>query len=618
MNNQADYFKTSFPFRKYTNKNQFLHKNYSQNSIIENKNNPNNESLLPVNKQPKNHDIQKIFNSENFSYFSDIYNKSFNHLNKKLVEILSQNKNSQFRNSNLNNGNTTSLLHHNKSKSCNSNNANLDIKEKQKMIFNKKKLKDQYVNYLSLSKKNHLNNISYYRIIRNLKKINSNNNTKFTISKNVRNLNDFYNLNNLSRYIFDGDDLNSLLSIYNFNFINNENAINKITPKKNVNFDTVISFPKIRNNSSDEITKQTQKMFEKEKSIKSNINIKNENKAKTNKIFFPNRNTKSNKMSTAKKFKFLNFEKLKENKIIFEGFSAPGSTNNIQKINQDTYMILSSINNSKNILIFGVFDGHGKYGDIISNEVRDYFIEYFNNSCKLNDENDSEEIKIQNFYNKIIDNNYKEIFNIFNNLNTKLHEKNLQNGFYENSGTTTHIIILINETKTQNYKIISINLGDSNSILITNENKIIQLNTCHIPENEEEKIRILKNGGEISRVDWANYGPQRIWFKGEKYPGLSVTRSFGDFISESLGVNSIPEIKEYNFSYTKCKMIVMSTDGIWEFLNYENANNLLNNYYVENDIHGGVKKIIDVSKKLWQIKNPKYIDDLTTIIIFFR
>ena len=613
MNNPVNFLETSFPFRNKSNTNLFLNKNVSQNSIFDNKNSPNNKTLLFLNNQPKKHNIQKINNSENFAYFLDTYNQSFNQLSDKLTSIL-QNRNFKFRNNKINKENTTTLLHHNKSTSYNGNFVNHNLNQKRNNIIQEQKiLKNEYVNYISLSKKNHLNNISYYRIKANLKKINSNN----KISENVRNLNDFNNVNNLSRNGVEGD-LNNLLSVYKFNFINNENINNKKTPKQNINYDTIISFPKIIRNNSFKETKSSQKPFEKTKSVLSNINKKIENQIKRNKVYFSNGNTQRAKINKIKKIKIADFEKLKNNKIIFEAFSVPGSTKGISKINQDSYMVLSSINNSKNILVFGVFDGHGKYGDIISTEVRDYFIEYFNNNCKFNDENDSEEVKIQNFYNKITNNNFNEIYNIFNNLNSKLHKKNEQNNYYENSGTTTHIIIIINETKIKNYKIIAINVGDSNSILITNENKIIALNSCHVPDNEEEKIRIENNGGEIGRVDWANYGPQRIWYKGEQYPGLSVTRSFGDFISESLGVNSIPEIKEYNFYSKKCRMIVMSTDGIWEFLEYENAKDLLNRYYEENDIHGGIIKIIDTSTKLWKIKNPKYIDDLTTIIIFFK
>ena len=135
---------------------------------------------------------------------------------------------------------------------------------------------------------------------------------------------------------------------------------------------------------------------------------------------------------------------------------------------------------------------------------------------------------------------------------------------------------------------------------------------------EEEKKRIEKNGGEVSRVDWADFGPQRIWFKGRIYPGLSISRSFGDFISEPLGVFSIPDIKEYKIDYKNTKIMVIATDGIWEFLSNEKVKDILVPYYEENNILGGIKKLIETSSKIWSVKNQNYIDDLSSIVLFFN
>ena len=41
-------------------------------------------------------------------------------------------------------------------------------------------------------------------------------------------------------------------------------------------------------------------------------------------------------------------------------------------------------------------------------------------------------------------------------------------------------------------------------------------------------------------------------------------------------------------------------------------------FYNYGDIEGAAKKIIEISRKLWEIKNPKNIPDLTVIILFFK
>ena len=38
-------------------------------------------------------------------------------------------------------------------------------------------------------------------------------------------------------------------------------------------------------------------------------------------------------------------------------------------------------------------------------------------------------------------------------------------------------------------------------------------------------------------------GVPRVWLKGQNFPGLAMTRSFGDLIAAGVGVTNIPEIK---------------------------------------------------------------------------
>ena len=223
----------------------------------------------------------------------------------------------------------------------------------------------------------------------------------------------------------------------------------------------------------------------------------------------------------------------------------------------------------------------------------------------------------EEYYKKLCENNHEVIFNLFKEINKKLHDKysDEDKNICNNSGSTASLVILFRN------KIISINLGHSKSILINKDNKIIQLNRCHLPELEEEKRRIEENGGEVRREEWSKDGPKRICYKkGEtkKYSGLSVSRSFGDFDSEQIGVIAIPEIKEFDVNYNDINIMVMCTNGIWEFLTNEKVKDIILPYYEENNISGGINKLINVSNKIWSVKNPMYIDDLSAILLFFN
>ena len=294
--------------------------------------------------------------------------------------------------------------------------------------------------------------------------------------------------------------------------------------------------------------------------------------------------------------------------------SVSGTHLYMNKLNQDTYLIypdiklVDNIDNENFIQIFGVFDGHGDNGHIISKEIKEYFLQYFN---QLNLA-ESEE-----YYKKLCENNHEVIFNLFKEIDKKLHDKysDEDKNICNNSGSTASLVILFRN------KIISINLGHSKSILIYKDNKIIQLNRCHLPELEEEKRRIEENGGEVRREEWSKDGPKRICYKkGEtkKYSGLSVSRSFGDFDSEQIGVIAIPEIKEFDVNYNDINIMVMCTNGIWEFLTNEKVKDIILPYYEENNISGGINKLINVSNKIWSVKNPMYIDDLSSILLFFN
>ena len=321
-----------------------------------------------------------------------------------------------------------------------------------------------------------------------------------------------------------------------------------------------------------------------------------------------------------------------KNLVSFDALTLPGTENGKQKINQDSYLVIPNVNNSHNCKIFGVFDGHGDNGDTLSQEIRDYFIEYFtdnhtyNQESKLTNENFMEIFKkvsnddrLEKVYNLFTKNNYNELSKLYGNINDKIHNKYKENEFCLKTGSTSNIVIVINDKKKDSLnKIITINLGDSKSLLITQDNQTIDLNMCHIPEEASEKERIEKNGGEVSRVDWADYGPLRVFFKGENYPGLAMTRSFGDFEAEPLGVNSIPDIREYDMQDKKPKILVLATDGIWQFLSNEKVKNILLPYYEENNITGASQKLVSSALRMWEAKNPDFIDDITVILLFFK
>ena len=55
---------------------------------------------------------------------------------------------------------------------------------------------------------------------------------------------------------------------------------------------------------------------------------------------------------------------------------------NMDKENQDSFVVVDGFGPSRRDLLLGVFDGHGEYGDDCSQFVRDHLAEYLENAQK--------------------------------------------------------------------------------------------------------------------------------------------------------------------------------------------------------------------------------------------
>lgn len=273
----------------------------------------------------------------------------------------------------------------------------------------------------------------------------------------------------------------------------------------------------------------------------------------------------------------------------------------ITKINQDAYLDCPSLYDNKEINLFGVFDGHGANGHFISQFVVNYIKEYFKLDQTLQKAKTTKEI-----YQILIENHYEKIKSAFISAEKALlNYSNEIDGNY--SGTTCVLVFQIGN------KIICANVGDSRAIMMKERKTIIPLSTDHKPELEEEKKRILSNGGEIAKDE--EYGPFRVWAKGQNAPGIAMSRSIGDFLASSLGVIPLPEVKEFTLD-DECKYIIMASDGIWEFLSNERVEHLSRKFYKYNNADKICESLVEKATKKWE-KEDEVVDDITVISILF-
>jgi serine/threonine protein phosphatase PrpC len=272
------------------------------------------------------------------------------------------------------------------------------------------------------------------------------------------------------------------------------------------------------------------------------------------------------------------------------------------KVNQDSYLVIQDLYKLGDFNIFGVLDGHGMNGHLVSQFVVKYFNSYLKKNKKLNILENLDDV-----YAALKKNNYEIIRKAFNKAESEISKSEIDANF---SGTTCVLLFQIGE------KLLTANVGDSRAIIVKGK-EAIPLSIDQKPNDENEMKRIIKNGGEVSQYEEDGFasGPFRVWKKGQMYPGIAMSRSIGDLLASTLGVIPEPEVREEKLD-DKTKFIVICSDGVWEFLDNKAVKDLVMPFYEKNDPEGACKKLINESTKWWNDEDV-VVDDITVIVIFF-
>ena len=302
--------------------------------------------------------------------------------------------------------------------------------------------------------------------------------------------------------------------------------------------------------------------------------------------------------------------------------------------NQDSYLFIDNLLNLNDCCLLGIMDGHGTNGHFVSQYIKEQAKEFFQNKENYF-RNKNEEISLENIQNRLQSKNFSLIRKFYKKTNNELPDTKFDTHF---SGSTCNLIFKLGKT------IICSNTGDSRSIIIKeNKNKqhqnnnnnnnnnniyskrindifskyeVEELSFDHKPENKEEKDRILEKGGIVSQSENGKLddGPFRVWVKGENYPGISMSRSLGDEVAESVGVISDPDfiVKNINDNY---KYIVSGSDGLFEFMKNEDIMDIINPFFLVGDVEGACKELGKRAAEEWD-KLTEERDDITFIILF--
>lgn len=306
------------------------------------------------------------------------------------------------------------------------------------------------------------------------------------------------------------------------------------------------------------------------------------------------------------------------------GLSQAGIKNDVEKENQDSFFILNDVMGIDNYHIYGVMDGHGANGQLVSRYIKQAAEDYFNKEetyypstkkCRL-------PLNASSILNKLLIHDYVLIKNFFHKMSSELINEKFDVHY---SGSTCVIVFQVSN------KLICANAGDSRAFLVKDyyhyqEKKGSDpfsffeseyLSRDHKPECPDEKERIEKMGGVVhqnTNKEGNKEGPFRVWVNGERHPGLAMSRSIGDEIAESIGVVHNPEIIVKDITEST-KYIVLASDGVWEFLDNDQVMNIINIFFFKNDIKGACEAVMTEATSWWK-KEDVGRDDITIIISF--
>ena len=244
----------------------------------------------------------------------------------------------------------------------------------------------------------------------------------------------------------------------------------------------------------------------------------------------------------------------------------------VRNYNEDRVSIIINMAKPKNYgknywpktSFFGIYDGHG--GNQCSEFLRDSL-----HKLILNDVNYPENVELA------IRNGFKNAEKNF--LNNYALDPQDPNNILDRSGSCAVIILIVDS------KVYVANVGDSRALFSENFGaNYVEITEDHKPNNPKEKIRIIKNGGQVYQSQTVINGTEKESLNGQilfgpfrVLPGrLSVSRTIGDVEAknENFGGNPNviicdPDIFIYDLKKDKIDFFIMGCDGIYDQMSNE-------------------------------------------------
>lgn len=262
----------------------------------------------------------------------------------------------------------------------------------------------------------------------------------------------------------------------------------------------------------------------------------------------------------------------------------PGGS--VAKINQDRAVALYPFMGDKRCALLGVYDGHGRQGEGVSQFVKDTLPGLIEQHDQVASK---PAVALREMY-------------------VACDEELAASSVEASVSGTTAVTVLI---KDKTYWVA--NSGDSRAV-IGRWNAGQKGMTAHDvsfdqkPDTPSEMKRLIAAGGHVTPAG-ANGSPARVW---HNFRGLAMARSIGDHNAATVGVIAEPEVNQYSFDDRDAVMVIAS-DGVWELLDSQQVIDIVAQCYdsAPNDI---VDHIIEQAAYMWKVEEGDYRDDISCIV----
>mmetsp|Transcript_100846 Transcript_100846/g.252827 ORF Transcript_100846/g.252827 Transcript_100846/m.252827 type:complete len:980 (-) Transcript_100846:61-3000(-) len=254
--------------------------------------------------------------------------------------------------------------------------------------------------------------------------------------------------------------------------------------------------------------------------------------------------------------------------------------------NQDNFFV----QHKDGISMYGVCDGHGPFGHLVSFRLVQTLPHFI---CKSENYGKDWSLALKDGFLAA----QKDLCDFCG-----THSINI-----EASGAAGSVLVLEEQTVHIAF------IGDARIMLGSwnrRDSRMIFCTKDHKPELPEEKARLEASGSEVREIDPGSF---RIYLPGSNFPGLTMSRAFGDTACN--GVLREPEYHKYVMQPTDQWYAIVASDGVWEFLEGEEVCNLTAKKLRLKGPQETINFLVQASRKRWAYCCGEYCDDITAILV---